>query len=190
MTDIALPSVTSTSPASPALSTVATVWGYARDSETVPCPVPAPRHHGWAGSVARDPHELVAGYLCAVAWRLEDHAIAVQALRTDLSGPDGLGGELTLTASPGPGWAPTRLRWTHRHGWVATLCCGSEHCATVLRYLPGPAVASPVTVAGFAAALHTNPHTALASATIRHAHHTDRRCTIAALSRFALPEPW
>jgi hypothetical protein len=165
-----------------------------------PAATPAASHT----DVEYDQHQLVMGYLSAVAHQLDQRGIAVRAVLA--RGLHPLSGILTLRATrpvnpPQPTrWTPALLRWEPDRGWSATLLLDpdarrGEHAGRgdrpvrVARYLPGPLVPPPVTVAHFAAALATNPDTVWATATFRPPRQVDRRLLIMQLSRYALPEP-
>jgi hypothetical protein len=143
--------------------------------------------------VERDQRMLVIGYLSTVASMLDKRGFLVRALHAQEPSSPTLWGEVILgpTHNSGSGWSPTRLRWEQDSGWSAILlpANGDEHRAAS-RYLPAQLVPAPVTVAHFVAALHTDPDTVWARASLRPPRRVDRRWLILQLARFAMPEPW
>ncbi|MDT7672143.1 MAG: hypothetical protein QOD82_45 [Pseudonocardiales bacterium] len=163
-----------------------------QDPVRVACPAPVVRLCP-AGSVELDQRMLVIGYLSTVASMLDKRGFLVRALHAQEPSSPTLWGEVILgpTHNSGSGWSPARLRWEQNSGWSAILlpANGDEHRAAS-RYLPAQLVPAPVTVAHFVAALHTDPDTVWARASLRPPRRVDRRWLILQLARFAMPEPW
>lgn len=143
-------------------------------------------------------HQLLTGYLAAVALRLDQRGIAVRETRAATLDVGALTAWMSLRPPRcGAGhWVPIRLDWREDRGWSATLAPPAERATTpghddrVSRYLPRQLVPAPTAVAHFVAALNADEATPWASAIYRQPRHIDRRLLILRLSQFGLPEPW